>query len=57
MKSKTEAVQQVKNYLAHLITQDKSPKAIRFDNGKKFLNEELESWCAQQGIEIQTTAP
>ena len=57
MKLKTEAVQQVKNYLTHLKTQDKSPKAIRFDNGKEFLNEELASWCAQQGIEIQTTAP
>ena len=33
------------------------PKAIRFDNGKEFLNAELESWCAQQGIEIQTTVP
>ena len=57
MKSKTEAVQNVKNYLTHLKTQENLPKAIRFDNGKEFLNKELESWCAQQGIDIQTTAP
>ena len=56
MKTKSEAVQKVKNYLMHLKTQEKSPKAIRFDNGKEFLNEELKGWCAQQGIDIQTTA-
>jgi hypothetical protein len=49
MKTKTEAAQKVKNYLTHLKIQDKSPKAIRFDNGKEFLNQELENWCAQQG--------
>ena len=57
MKTKSDAVQNVKNYLTHLKTQDKLPKVIRFDNGKEFLNAKLESWCAQQGIEIQTTAP
>jgi transposase InsO family protein len=57
MKKKTEAVQIVKNYLTHLITQGKSPKVITIDNGKEFLNEELQNWCAEQGINIQTTAP
>ena len=57
MKAKSEAVQRVKDYLTHLKTQEKPPKAIRFDCGKEFLNAELETWCAQQGIEIQTTAP
>jgi hypothetical protein len=57
MKNKKEAVQHVKNYLTRLKTQGKLPKAVRFDNGKEFLNDELKEWCAQQGINIQTTAP
>jgi hypothetical protein len=56
MKTKKGAVQHVKNYLTHLKTQGKSPKAVRFDNGKEFLKEELKDWCAQQEINIQTTA-
>ena len=57
MKNKSDAVEKVKNYLTHLRIQGKSPKAIRFDNGKEFLNQELKDWCNQQGINIQTTAP
>ena len=56
LKAKSEAVQKVKNYLMHLKTQGKSPKAVCFDCGKEILNKELESWCAEQGIEIQTMA-
>jgi hypothetical protein len=56
LKAKSEAVQKVKNYLTHLKAQGKSPKAVHFDCGKEILNEELESWCAEQGIEIQATA-
>ena len=47
MKAKSKVVQKVKNYLTHLKTQEKLPKAIRFDCGKEFLNEELRTWCAQ----------
>jgi transposase InsO family protein len=54
MKNKSDAIEKVKNYLTHLKTQG---KAIRIDNGKEFLNKELKDWCAQQGIDIQTTAP
>ena len=57
MKNKSDAVEKVKHYLTHLRTQGKSPKAIHFDNGKEFLNQELKDWCNQQGINIQTTAP
>ena len=57
MKNKSDAVEKVKNYLTHLRIQGKSPKAIHFDNGKEFLNQELKDWCNQQGINIQTTAP
>ena len=47
MKAKSKVVQKVKNYLTHLKTQEKLPKAIRFDCGKEFLNEELRTRCAQ----------
>jgi hypothetical protein len=57
MKKKSDVVEKVKNYLTYLKTQGKLPKAIRFDNGKEFLNQGLKDWCAQQGIDIQTTAP
>ena len=56
MKAKSKVVQKVKNYLTHLKTQEKLPKAIRFDCGKEFLKGELRTWCTQQGVEIQTTA-
>jgi transposase InsO family protein len=54
---KDEAVQNVKNYVTHLKTLGRKPKALRFDRGKEFINEDLRKWCAEQGIEIQTTAP
>ena len=56
LKAKSETVQKVKNYLTHLKIQGKSPKAVCFNCGKEILNEELESWCTEQGIEIKTTA-
>ena len=57
MKKKSDAAEKVKNYLTYLKTQGNLPKAIRFDNGKEFLNQGLKDWCARQGIDIQTTAP
>ena len=57
MKKKSDAAEKVKNYLMYLKTQGNLPKAIRFDNGKEFLNLGLKDWCAQQGINIHTTAP
>jgi hypothetical protein len=56
-KMKDEAVQSVKNYVTRLKTLGRKPKALRFDRGKEFINEDLRKWCAEQGIEIQTTAP
>ena len=57
LKGKKEAAQQVKNYLTYLKTHDKIPKAIKVDRGKEFLNDPLKTWCNENGIEIQTTAP
>ena len=57
LKGKNEAAQQVKNYLTHLKVHGRNPKYIRVDRGKEFINDVLNSWCGQQGIEIQMTAP
>jgi transposase InsO family protein len=57
LKKKDEAAQHVMDYLAHLRTQGKLPKAIRIDRGKEFLNKPLESWCHGQGLDFQLTAP
>ena len=56
-KLKEKAVQSVKNYVTCLKTLGKKPKPLRFNWGKEFINEDLRNWCAEQGIEIQTTAP
>jgi hypothetical protein len=57
LKEKSEAAQEVINYLAHLITQGRRPKAIQIDRGKEFVNEKLTQWCKGKGIEIHLTAP
>ena len=41
----------------YLKTQDKKPKAICVDQGKEFVNDDLNTWHQKQGIEIQMTAP
>jgi len=46
-----------KNYVTCLKTLGRKPKALCFNQGKEFINEDLRNWCAEQGIEIQTTAP
>jgi hypothetical protein len=57
LKTKDQAAQWVKDYLAYLKTHGKSPRAIRTDRGHEFLNEHLQNWCQAQGIELQMTAP
>jgi len=56
-KLKEQAIQSVKNYVTHLKTLGRKLKALCFDWGKEFINEDLQNWCAEQGLEIQTTAP
>ena len=56
LKGKDEMSSKVKQYLAYLKTQGKTPWAIRVDRGKEFLNEAVQMWCCEQGIELQTTA-
>ena len=57
LKEKSDAIQKVKDYLSHLLSHDKRPKAIRIDRGKEFVNKNLTDWCHEHGIEIQMTAP
>jgi len=57
LKQKSEAPQKVKEYSTYPKTQDKNPKAIHVDLGKEFVNNDLKTWCWEQGIEIQTTTP
>ena len=57
LKKKSDAVSKVKNYLTHLISHRRKPKAIRIDRGKEFLNQHLSAWCQEKGIDIQLTAP
>jgi hypothetical protein len=54
---KDKAVQSVKNYVMCLKTLRIKLKALCFNQGKEFINEDLWKWCAKQGIEIQTTSP
>jgi transposase InsO family protein len=56
-KANSEAAQQVKDYIAHLKASGKSPRAIRSDRGKEFVNDNLRNWCDEQGIEMQLTGP
>jgi transposase InsO family protein len=57
LKLKSDAVQQVINYLTYLKTQGMNPKAIHIDRGGEFVNERLERWCKENGIVIRMTAP
>ena len=57
LKRKDEASARVKDYIVHLQTHDKIPQAIRMDQGTEFVNEVLKTWCREQGIDIQLTAP
>ena len=57
LKEKSHAAASVINYLAHLITQGRTPKGVQMDCGKEFINEKLTTWCIEQGIEIRLTAP
>src|SRR5215471_14921111 len=57
LKEKNQAAQLVMNYLTYLTAQELKPKAIQIDRGKEFVNERLERWCKQNGIQLRLTAP
>jgi hypothetical protein len=57
LKGKNEVAQRVKHYLMHLKVHNKTPKYMRVDRGKEFINETLNKWCWSEGMEIQPMAP
>jgi IS30 family transposase len=57
LKEKSDATMEVMNYLTHLTMQGHNPKVIQIDRGMEFVNEKLENWCKEHGIEIWATAP
>ena len=57
LKTKDQAAQKIKQYMAYLKARGASPCAIRMDRGMEFLNENLQTWCHSEGIEMQLTVP
>ena len=57
LKSKSQAVQKIKDYMMHLMSHRMSPCAICMDHSTEFVNENLRSWCRSKGIRYQMTAP
>ena len=57
LKQKSQATQHVQNYITHLNVRRHNTHTICIDRGTKFINDALKTWCAEHGIEIQTTAP
>jgi len=57
MKTKDQAMQKVKNYLTHLQTHGKMPKAIHINRRHEFVNDTLLEWLYLRGMEVHMTAP
>ncbi len=57
LKVKSDATQEVQAYLTHLKIRSHVPYAIKVDCRTEFLNQTLQQWCNQNGIEIHATAP
>src|SRR6202451_4477204 len=57
LKEKNQASQAMINYITYLKVRGHKPKAIQIDRGKEFVNEKLERWCKEEGIELRFTAP
>ena len=57
LKAKSQASEHVKAYLTYLQNRGRKLQAICIDQGKEFINKNLKTWCHQQGIEINQTAP
>ena len=57
LKTKNQAAQKIKDYMAYLKARDHLPCAIQMDLRTEFVNEELHTWCHSQGIHFQMTAP
>jgi hypothetical protein len=57
MKGKGEATERIKKYILEIEKKfSRTPKYLRFDNGKELVNKEVTRWAAEKGIVIETTA-
>jgi len=58
MENKDEASIKLQQYLVLIECQyGYIPKRVRIDQGRKYLTNKFHTWCADQGITIETTAP
>jgi len=58
MKQKSQTAEKVKQHITYLKNRwEKHPKKIHVDNGTGYINNDLITWCKNQGIELETTAP
>jgi hypothetical protein len=58
MRQKSQATEKVRQYIMTLRTRyGKKPKIFRSDNGTEYINDDLVTWCKENGIELQRTAP
>ena len=55
LKQKSQATLRIQNYITHLNVSRHSTHAIHVNRGMEFINNALRTWCAEHGIEIQTT--
>lgn len=58
LKSKDRAFECVKEYVTLIERKyGATPKIVRVDNGGEYTGTKAKKWCADRGIELQTTAP
>ncbi|MGK2912532.1 MAG: reverse transcriptase domain-containing protein [Sphingobium sp.] len=58
LKKKSDATHEIQTYVLWVENQlGRTPKVLKFDNGREFVNKTLQDWCATKGIDIQLTAP
>jgi len=58
IKTKDETSSKIRQYLIFIQHQyGHKPKRVRIDQGREYLNNEFKNWCAEQGIQIEPTAP
>jgi transposase InsO family protein len=57
LKGKHEAAKHVKEYITHLHVRGITTHGIHIDYGTEFINQDLQTWCHNKGMDIELTAP
>ena len=57
LKTKDQASQAVKEYLAYLRVHKWTPKTMHTNHSKEFINDKLSTWCHKCGIDMQPYSP